>query len=272
MKSQGLPWQALLVGACLISLITLGMCACAPSYTLSYDGNGSTGGSAPSSQFISKGTIASNSFINADNAFSIQYRFTGWNTANDGTGTSYAAGDSITLISDLVLYAQWDTSTYIGCVSPSGGYVFYDNGSTTAAGWRFLEAYYQDLGPAPWLDQAVSVSGLGTARGDGLANTNAIVAAAASNTSTNYAAALCANLVVADENHNQYTDWYLPNGAEFVAMFTANLPTSVSAELSTNHWVSQESDSTFAPYYHGGSSSGSALKTGSQYLRPIRRF
>ncbi|MCD8005997.1 MAG: InlB B-repeat-containing protein [Oscillospiraceae bacterium] len=36
------------------------------------------------------------------------YTFTGWNTASDGTGTTYAAGDSITISAATTLYAQWE--------------------------------------------------------------------------------------------------------------------------------------------------------------------
>lgn len=35
------------------------------------------------------------------------YTFTGWNTKADGTGTIYAAGSSLSIESDLVLFAQW---------------------------------------------------------------------------------------------------------------------------------------------------------------------
>lgn len=35
------------------------------------------------------------------------YTFTGWNSEADGTGTSYAPGDYVTLVSDMTLYAQW---------------------------------------------------------------------------------------------------------------------------------------------------------------------
>ncbi|MBQ9535333.1 MAG: InlB B-repeat-containing protein [Clostridia bacterium] len=44
-----------------------------------------------------------------DNGFTIvgKKRFNGWNTAADGSGTAYAAGDPITPTEDMVLYAQW---------------------------------------------------------------------------------------------------------------------------------------------------------------------
>jgi len=35
------------------------------------------------------------------------YKFTGWNTKKDGSGTSYKAGNAIKITEDLTLYAQW---------------------------------------------------------------------------------------------------------------------------------------------------------------------
>lgn len=46
----------------------------------------------------------------SENGFALEgYEFIGWNTAADGTGTAYAAGDPYTLNSEVddVLYAQW---------------------------------------------------------------------------------------------------------------------------------------------------------------------
>ena len=46
------------------------------------------------------------------------YTFNGWNTAADGSGTSYADGDNITLTADTTLYAQWrcsHASTEVRC-------------------------------------------------------------------------------------------------------------------------------------------------------------
>ncbi|MGN0468683.1 MAG: CotH kinase family protein [Acutalibacteraceae bacterium] len=48
------------------------------------------------------------------------YIFDGWNTERDGSGTSYAAGDSITLNGKTtVLYAQWEKCD---CICHSGGF------------------------------------------------------------------------------------------------------------------------------------------------------
>lgn len=35
------------------------------------------------------------------------YSFVGWNTAEDGSGTSYAAGDKVELSAPVTLFAQW---------------------------------------------------------------------------------------------------------------------------------------------------------------------
>ncbi|MBR1582518.1 MAG: InlB B-repeat-containing protein [Spirochaetales bacterium] len=72
-----------------------------------FKANGGTGSMNP--QAMSKNTSTALSA----NAFTCSgYVFAGWNTKADGNGTSYAAGASVTLDSDLVLYAQWaDVST-----------------------------------------------------------------------------------------------------------------------------------------------------------------
>ncbi|MBQ9412825.1 MAG: S-layer homology domain-containing protein, partial [Oscillospiraceae bacterium] len=46
------------------------------------------------------------------------YRFTGWNTAADGSGTDYSDGQTVTLEVGLTLYAQWRSG---GSSIPSGG-------------------------------------------------------------------------------------------------------------------------------------------------------
>ena len=51
------------------------------------------------------------------------YSFTGWNTAADGTGTSYAGNDSYTLPASGTdtLYAQWDPNTVTLAYDANGG-------------------------------------------------------------------------------------------------------------------------------------------------------
>lgn len=69
---------------------------------LAYDGNGGAG-NVDGATGVTDDHVAV-----ADNDYSYDgYEFTGWNTAADGSGTAYAAGDDFTLLGDVTLYAQW---------------------------------------------------------------------------------------------------------------------------------------------------------------------
>ena len=77
------------------------------TFNVSYEGNGSTGGSVP--------TDATN--YDADASVTVQaqgsmvktnYTFGGWNTANNGTGTNYVAGSgTFSIKGATTLYAHW---------------------------------------------------------------------------------------------------------------------------------------------------------------------
>ena len=71
-------------------------------YTISYDANGGSG--APSAQTKDGGIDLNLSGVAPTRA---GYVFKGWNTAADGSGTSYASGATFTGNADTTLYAQW---------------------------------------------------------------------------------------------------------------------------------------------------------------------
>ncbi|MCR5183059.1 MAG: cell wall-binding repeat-containing protein [Clostridia bacterium] len=78
------------------------MTGTAATYTVTYDGNGGTGTMA--SLTVSEGdsiTVSGCSFTNEG------YEFDGWNLVADGSGISYAPGDSLTVTGNITLYAQW---------------------------------------------------------------------------------------------------------------------------------------------------------------------
>ena len=80
--------------------------------TINFNGNGSTGGSTASQQ-IAAGNTA---HLNANGFTRSGYAFTGWNTAADGSGTSYADGADYTVTpatgdATVTLYAQWEELT-----------------------------------------------------------------------------------------------------------------------------------------------------------------
>ena len=107
--------------------------------TLSYNKNTTdTVGSLPSS---SSGTDPWDGWVttvSSNTPTRTGYTFNGYNTAADGTGTNYAASASITLKSDVTLYAKWTALTYSVTYngnSNTGGSVptdtsTYSNGAT----------------------------------------------------------------------------------------------------------------------------------------------
>ncbi|MBQ8075998.1 MAG: InlB B-repeat-containing protein [Oscillospiraceae bacterium] len=83
------------------------------SYTIVFEANGGTGTMDPLS-----GCIASRSYSLKNNVFKrAGYTFTGWNTAPDGSGNSYANRARVTSLATengaiVTLYAQWAEVTY----------------------------------------------------------------------------------------------------------------------------------------------------------------
>ena len=76
------------------------------SYSVYYNGNTSDGGTAPTATSGNYGATVTLS--NEGTLTKTGYNFNGWNTAADGSGTSYSAGDSFTIgSSDATLYAKW---------------------------------------------------------------------------------------------------------------------------------------------------------------------
>jgi uncharacterized repeat protein (TIGR02543 family) len=74
-------------------------------YTVTYDGNGSTGGSVPPAQTVDAGQSA----VLAGGAGLVREAdvFCGWNTAQDGSGNAYTAGASLRVTGNVTLYAQY---------------------------------------------------------------------------------------------------------------------------------------------------------------------
>ena len=72
-----------------------------PTYTVTFNGNGATGGSmGPETDSTATGLTA-NAFTRAG------YTFSGWNTVATGSGTAYADGASYSFTASTTLYAQW---------------------------------------------------------------------------------------------------------------------------------------------------------------------
>ena len=79
---------------------------------LDYNGNGNTAGLAPDGKQYTPGTEVTVSDQNT--LQKTGYDFAEWNTAVDGSGTSYKPGDKITLQESITLYAQWNPKNSTG--------------------------------------------------------------------------------------------------------------------------------------------------------------
>lgn len=81
------------------------------SVALTYDRNGATGGAVPvdATAYTSGASAVVQGNTGALNYAG--YTFSGWNTAADGSGTGYNAGDLITLAIDTTIYAIWASAT-----------------------------------------------------------------------------------------------------------------------------------------------------------------
>ena len=76
--------------------------------TGTYDGNGNTGGTAPtdsSSPYRSGDTVTE--IGNTGSLEKTGKTFSGWNTKADGSGTTYTAAQTFTITASITLYAKW---------------------------------------------------------------------------------------------------------------------------------------------------------------------
>ena len=92
------------------------------TYYVSYDGNGSTGGSTATSTL----TYDTAKSLNDNGYVKTGYSFTGWNTRADGKGTTYSNNASVNNLTathgaTIPLYAQWKANTYTLTYNGNGG-------------------------------------------------------------------------------------------------------------------------------------------------------
>jgi len=94
----------------------------APSYLVRYFSNGGIGSHTDIRNENTVYTVLSNTVVDISR---IGYNFIGWNTEADGSGISYIAGDTITVTTNIDLYAQWEAS-----VMPPHSYTvsYFSNG------------------------------------------------------------------------------------------------------------------------------------------------
>ncbi|MDR2591935.1 MAG: InlB B-repeat-containing protein [Chitinispirillales bacterium] len=94
-----------------------------PIYTVTFNENGATTGSAPATMYADSGsgvTVPPQGDLSKNG-----HTFDGWNTKSDGTGTNYGVGQSYIATSNVTLYAKWTALTYT--------VTFNGNGATSDA-------------------------------------------------------------------------------------------------------------------------------------------
>ena len=103
---------------CLFTYNSSGSATITRLYTITYNGNGHAGGTVPAAVDKKHGT---NITLSSSSPTKTGYTFTGWNTKQDGSGTSYAKGATYSANADVILYAQWSGKPYTVSFNVNGG-------------------------------------------------------------------------------------------------------------------------------------------------------
>lgn len=109
-------------------------------YTITFNANGVEGGMEPQRFEVGVDTA-----LNTNTFTREGYKFIGWNTAADGSGTAYAdEGAILELTGDMTLYAQWQI--WNGWFTDVNGRQYYKDGELQKTGWTVIDGntYYLD--------------------------------------------------------------------------------------------------------------------------------
>jgi len=274
------------------------------TYTVSYDGNGYTGGVVPTDSSAYETGMEVSVLDNSGGLVKGVATFSGWYSEAGGTGTDRAVDSTFPMGSaNVILYAKW---TYlIGDTGPAGGLVFYDKGSYSDW-WQYLEFAPADVDSGnikEWGGQGYKITGTGTAIGTGSDNTAVIVdfhdglipdyytnIFATNQDFTNptctfvdsndgtVAAKLCANYNNV-ANGVTYSDWFLPSGDELNEIWVNIVDDGFGANNNIGsfdeayYWSSSESNENYAWTHHFTDGTPyNAVKNGSYRVRAIRAF
>jgi uncharacterized repeat protein (TIGR02543 family) len=82
------------------------------TYSVTYDGNGSISGSVPAATCTyDQGAVVTVLGNTGTLSEGTDYAFAGWNTASNGSGSSYQPGNGFSITGNIILYAQWTSSS-----------------------------------------------------------------------------------------------------------------------------------------------------------------
>ena len=247
----------------LFLVILASSCALEPEeFTITFDPEGGTGYMEPASAKAGQRVyLPANSFAKGTDCFE------GWiSMSPEGEILEFDDQAEIEMTEhDLELFARWDngmlkedSSSKVGTIGPSGGYIFYDKGSFFS-GWQYMEAapadikreavpgqiqvedpYFFSWGefPRSYKDEnnkTVKIS-TGLSLGSGKRNTASIVAVGRGEES---AAKRCDDLVV--HNGGQvFDDWFLPSSMETLYIKSNLYNSKIGGIYRSWYWTSTE--------------------------------
>jgi hypothetical protein len=213
------------------------------------------------------------------------------NTAMAGTCTITATGTGLDLSASLsglnyattyyvrayitnaggTVYGDEKSLMTVGYPGPSGGYVFYDAGSTQIdagyGNWRYMEAARVDQGQSVWGDDTdTRIGGViitKTELGAGPADTDYLK----SFLTTGTAAKVCYNLVL-----DGYSDWFLPSKDELNLMMVNLRPSSLGGFQPFYYWSSSEYNYTAAFNQWDIAGSVAPKTNATRFIRAVRRY
>ncbi|WP_312110767.1 X2-like carbohydrate binding domain-containing protein, partial [Brevibacillus reuszeri] len=185
-----------------------------PTYTVTYNGNGETSGTAPadSSTYEQGDTVT---VLGSGTLVRTGYTFAGWNTEANGSGTSYAAGSTLTMgTTNVTLFAQWTPVQ-----APTYTVTYNGNGEISGTAPTDNGTYEQS--------DTVTVLGSGTLAKTG--HTFAGWNTAPNGSGTTYTAG--ATLTMAAANVVLYAQWTPVQAATYTVTYNGNGSTSGTAPV-----------------------------------------
>ncbi len=126
-------------GVFLVCLCVIAVLGCKEPvvYTVTYDGNGQTGGSPPVDEETYEAGERVTVLGDTGNLEKTYHNFGGWNTAADGSGTGYRTGTTFDIgSSNVTLYADWYYTLRLWATGQTTSYETGDDGDVRAgAAW-----------------------------------------------------------------------------------------------------------------------------------------
>jgi uncharacterized protein (TIGR02145 family)/uncharacterized repeat protein (TIGR02543 family) len=192
-----------------------------PTYTVTYNGNGNTGGAAPTDA----GTYTTGSTVMVAGPGTLAktgYAFAGWNTLANGNGISYNASATFAMgTTGVTLYAIWTINTYkLTITTGTGGTITTPNSSPVTVNY----------GAATSIVAAASNSGYAFVNWTVTTGTAAITNATSLSTTVTLSSGNAT--VMANFNQVQYTVTFSSSGA-FQAANPATITVNAGSSVGT---------------------------------------